>query len=270
MNPVSWKEAGLLLVGVIAGLSFTDLGRASSLTAQEVMSKAVAKSREQPEHERDSNFTYTKVTVTEELDPSGKIKDQKKKVWQVSLESGRTTARLLAVNGRPPHSSDLKKQNEHELSLRQLFGSQNASTPVDRDSFLTAELVDRFDFTLTGEPSIDGRKAFQIDFQPKTPEPPVRRLIDRLLNQISGTLWIDAEEFELAKVQINLRSEVDLLGGVVGCLKKMAYTLTRVRIAQGIWVNSAASGDFEGRKLLDSMRVRTTSQCSDFKRLSAD
>jgi len=61
----------------------------------------------------------------------------------------------------------------------------------------------------------------------------VRHLVDRLLNRISGTLWIDSDEFELARADIQLRSEVNLLGGVVGTLKKLVYTMTRTRLAEG-------------------------------------
>ena len=46
-------------------------------------------------------------------------------------------------------------------------------------------------------------------------------MVDRLLNRISGTVWIDVEEFEVARADIQLRSEVNLLGGVIGSLKKL-------------------------------------------------
>jgi len=56
------------------------------------------------------------------------------------------------------------------------------------------------------------------------------------LNRISGTIWIDADEFEIARADVRLGSEVDLLGGVVGSLKKLAYTMTRTRVADGVLV----------------------------------
>jgi hypothetical protein len=90
-------------------------------------------------------------------------------------------------------------------------------------------------------------------------------MVDRLLNQLSGTIWIDAEDFELARADIKLSSEVTFWGGVIGRLHKLAYTVTRVRIAEGVWVNSVSNGNFEGRKLLDSFRVRTKSESTNFK-----
>ena len=90
-------------------------------------------------------------------------------------------------------------------------------------------------------------------------------MVDRLLNRISGTIWIDAEEFEVARADIQLRSEVNLLGGVIGSLKKLAYTMTRTRVADGVWFNTSSCGDFEGRKLIESMRIKTKSECRNFR-----
>jgi len=59
-----------------------------------------------------------------------------------------------------------------------------------------------------------------------------------------------------------------LLGGVLGSLKKMAYTLMRTRLADGQWFNASSSGDFEGRKLLDSTRVKTSSRSTNFRPLA--
>jgi hypothetical protein len=93
-------------------------------------------------------------------------------------------------------------------------------------------------------------------------------MVDKLLDRISGMVWIDAEEFEIARAEMQLGSEVSLLGGVVGSLKKLAYTMNRTRIAEGLWFNTSSFGDFEGRKLIDAMRVKTRSQAINFRPLS--
>ena len=85
------------------------------------------------------------------------------------------------------------------------------------------------------------------------------------VHRVSGALWIDAEEFELARADVQLRSEVNLLGGVIGTLKKLAYTMTRTRLADGVWLKTSSSGDFEGRKLVDAMRIKTKSRSTDFQ-----
>ena len=86
-----------------------------------------------------------------------------------------------------------------------------------------------------------------------------------MLNQLSGTVWIDAQEFELARADLHLTSPVDFWGGLIGSLKHFFYTVTRTRVADGLWVKTTASGDFEGRKLLEPMRIRTKSEIKDLR-----
>ena len=240
---------------------------ASSLTAAEVIQRAVARAQQAEVRTGRAGYTYTKLTVTEELDATGKVKQRKEKVYQVYFQRGATYLKLLTVNGRPPAHADARKQAENEKESREMLGSSKARNADNRENFLTPELVARFNFTLVDQQTLDGRPAYQLTFAPKQPAPPVHHIVDRLLNRISGTVWIDAEEFEIARAEISLGSEVDFLGGVVGSLKKLAYSMTRTRVGDGFWFNTLSTGDFEGRKLLDSMRIKTKSQSTNFRPL---
>jgi hypothetical protein len=258
---------GCSVLLVFGGISPFALHAETALQAKEVIQKAVLRSQ----HSQKSalpDINYTKVTVTEEFDASGKVTDRKRKVYNVSFRSGLSQMSLVEVNGRAPAEADRRKQSENETGLRQLLGQSKPVKGDNRENFLTPEMVARFDFSLVGQTNINGRAAYQIAFQPKTPEPPVRRMVDRVLNRISGTLWIDCQEFEIARADVFLRSEVNLLGGFAGCLKKLAYTMVRTRIAEGLWFNTLSSGDFEGRKLLDSTHIKTKSQATNFERAS--
>jgi hypothetical protein len=240
----------------------------TQLKADEIIGKAVERSQSPVVRTDRPSFTYTKVAVTEEFDAAGKVKEHKEKVYQVSFRGGSSFAKLLEVNGHAPAEADLKKQADNELSLHQILGEGKATKGDNRESFLTPQVAARFDFKLSNVDSLNGRRAYVIDFKPKTPALPTHRLVDRLLDRLSGRLWIDVEEFEIARAEVQLRSEVDLLGGLVGCLRKLAYTVTRTRVADGVWLNSFSSGDFEGRKLLDSMHIKMHSESSNFRPLT--
>lgn len=257
---------GKVCFGLAVSLLFgRPMSRAeNALSADEVIQKAVARQGAESKSGKGA-YTYTKLTVTEELDSSGKVKEHKEKVYQVSFRNGATHARLVEVNGRPPAEADLKKQAENESNARQMTGKANKAD--NRDNFLTPEVVERFDFRISGQTNINGRLTYQVDFQPKNPAPPSHHMVDRVLDRISGMIWIDADEFEIARAEIRLGSEVNLLGGVVGSLKKLAYTMTRTRIDDGLWFNTSSFGDFEGRKLIDAMRIKTRSQATNFRPL---
>src|SRR2546426_7540998 len=259
------SRLGLALLLALSGLGIQVLHAATGLSADDVVQKAVQRAQRSKAESFQPAYTYTKVTVTEELDSTGKVKELKEKLYEVSFRGGSTHVKLLEVNGRAPAGADLKKQTENEDSARVITGKSKSEKKDNRENILTPELVARFDFTLVGQAPINGRAAYEITFQPKIPEPAVHHLVGRLLNRISGTVWIDAEEFEIARADLHLRSEVNLLGGVIGSLKKLAYTMTRTRVADGVWFNTYSSGDFEGRKLIESMRIKTKSESRNFR-----
>lgn len=250
------------------GLGLPRLCAEPMFGAANVMQKAVERAKQVETRSSEPGYTYRKVSVTEELDGAGKIKERKEKIYEVSCRAGSSWARLLAVNGHPPCRTDMKEQTENETNAKHVLGHSKDGLNNGEQNFLTPELVGRFDYTLIGQTNLNGRLAYQLDFTPKNPEPPIHTIFDRLLNRLSGTIWIDAEEFELARAQLQLNSEVDLLWGVAGCLKKLTYTVTRIRVGDGLWLNSCSSGNFEGRKLLDLMRVNLKTQNSNFRPLA--
>ncbi|HXT10762.1 MAG TPA: hypothetical protein VN873_04300 [Candidatus Angelobacter sp.] len=239
---------------------------ANALTADQVIAKAVARGR-QDQDGTVPDFVYRKQTVTDQLDSAGKVKEHREKLYEISYRDGRSHATLLQVNGHAPSESDLKQQSDNDTSIRQITGEKNAKGD-NREQFLTADLAARFDFKLVCQTNFNGRPSYEISFQPKSPELPVHHLVDRLLNQLSGTLWIDANEFEVARADVSLRSEVNLLGGILGSLKKLDYTLQRTRMADGVWFSTLSSGDFQGRKLLDATHIKTHSQSEHFRRVA--
>ncbi len=265
-----WSRSIYFLTAVVlavgGSLSFT-IRAASAVSADEIIQQAVARAQQAENRTGKAGYTYTKLTVTEQLDAAGNVKERKERVYQVYSKHGATSLRLLTVDGRPPTPAEARKQAEKEKVSREILGSSKNAKSDNRENFLTPEIVSRFSFSLLDEQLFNGRPSYRLAFSPRQSAPPARHTVDRLLNRISGTVWIDAEEFEIARAEISLGSEVDFLGGVIGSLKKLAYTMTRTRVGDGFWFNTLSTGDFEGRKLLDSTRIKTRSQSTNFRPL---
>ena len=251
-----------LAVCILPGISRA----ATGLTADEIIQKAVTQAEQAGEKAARKDFTYTKVSITEELDSRGKVKDRKEKVFRVHFQRGENYAKLVEVNGKPVGKADSKNQAEAEANTSKMMGG--AKPTKGEKTFLTPDVASRYNFKLVGRKIINERESYEIALTPKTSELPESRVVDRLMNRISGTVWIDTQEFELARVDLTLGSEVNLLGGVVGSLKKLVYTMTRTRMADGLWLSSSTSGDFEGRKLIDGKHIKTRSHMTGFKLLS--
>ena len=267
MNRVLCRRFLALSISVLlSGAAAT--AQTPALSADQIIQKTVQRSGSLEVRNARPNYHYTKHTVTEELDLKGHLKDRKEKLYDVLVESGLTYPKLLEFNGQSLSPAELKKQEDRELAERQkITDAKSDKKGDDRENFVTLDLVEKYNFTLIDHKLFNGRMTYLLSFEPKT-NLPIHKLTDRFLNEVAGTVWIDAQEFEVARVEAHLKGEVALWGGMIGTLKECAYTLERTRLADGAWFNNFSHGVFEGRKLLEPMVIRTRSESSNFRRVS--
>src|SRR5262249_43375511 len=184
-------------------LGHSGLWSQNAMSSDQIIQKAVALAQNSSARPGKGAYTYTKLTVMEEFDSTGKVKEHKEKVYQVNFRDGATFAKLVEVNGHAPGQADLKKQAENESNASQMTGSKSKKGE-NHENFLTPEIVERFDFRLLRQTNFNGRATYQVAFQPKHPAPASHHMVDRLLDRISGMVWIDAEEFEIARAELQL------------------------------------------------------------------
>ena len=220
---------------------------------------------------KSKRYTYSRVSVVEDINDKGKVEERKEKSYLMIPIAGALYQRLIQANGKPLSEKERKQEEEKERKFRQrLTQSQPARMSDKQRIVLGRELVSRFQFTLEGRETVEGRPAYVLAFASKagTAE---KKVDDRVMNRLAGKLWIDAQEFEMAKIEFRLTEKVSIgWGGILASLQKFAFTLTRTRVAEGVWFNRLFSGDIEGRKILGTMRLKIQDEASDFKEAPAE
>ncbi len=238
---------------------------ANPLTPEEIAQRMLDRIESGYNNPNRSNYTFLKLIVTEETDNKGKLRERKEK--EVVMQNGRSFTQEIRINGRALTGAELRRQRDLEIKARQQFAqTKTAKREETYEHYLTAEIVARYKLTQLSNAVVNGRPAFVIAFEPKNIKLPVNTVADRLINNIAGTAWIDQEEFELVKTEIHLQTEVTLLGGLIGALKQLHFTLERTRMESGVWLQSLFTGDYEARKLLDLSRVKTRAESKDFRK----
>ena len=130
---------------------------------------------------------------------------------------------------------------------------------------ISADLLSRFEFSFLREEEFASRPAWVLAFKPK-PDAPNSELMDKLINAMSGVMWIDKEDYQMAKADIRLRSRIAFFGGLAGAIEKLDLTLIQKRIQPSVWLSEALQIDFSGRKLLSPVRFRCFENCSGYTR----
>jgi hypothetical protein len=269
MNYLSFHRRMCLLAGLLITVAMPRPAAADempALTPSEIVQKALERAKSSDERVTSHDYVYNRHTLNETLDDQGRLKERKEKLFEVELQSGLSHQKLVELNGQPIPAEELKKQAERELAARQKQPADAKPPKVwsDTESLLTSDLVAKYNMTLVDRKLFNGRDTYVLAFQPKS-NLPVRKFNDRVLNHVAGTIWIDAAEFEVARVQARLQSEVTLWGGMIGVVRTGSYTVERTRMPDGAWFDKFSRGVFEGRKLLEPMLIRTRCEFSNFR-----
>ena len=213
-------------------------------------------------------FSYSRTNVIEEVDARGNVKKRTEKIYDVTLFQGLPRARLIALDGRQLPESEQRWRGSEERRLQRTFTQDKAPDYQKPRPWLNDDILNRFKFMVTGRTNQAGRAVLVLTFAGRT-DAPVRNMADRIVNKVSGTVWVDEEEAEIARMHLTMSEPVKFWGGILGQLDKFDYVLERTRSPLGAWFNRSSRGMVHLRKLLATSRFRAIEESGELGRSPA-
>ena len=155
---------------------------------------------------------------------------------------------LLAVDGHPPSSAQIRDENnQHRELLNDASRRHAIQKQEDHDDKKMEELLrivpEAFVFEDQGQEGQSERIVFHPNpgFKPKTYE-------QRILHALDGIVFIDLHDKRIARISGSLGTPVEFGYGVIGHVEQGGTTdITRVHLSQGVWKTSAEKIDINGR-----------------------
>jgi len=241
---------------LMAWLGMLLLGRTSAASTavpdvEEILRRFLARAREAAEMEAGQEICYLRTTRVEQLTEDGTVRETRVKEHAVTNRAGVIRARLVRVDSQDPSERELESDRKGDSEARKESGRRRRGP-----DFLDEALVRRFTYRFEAEEQLEGRRVFRLAYEPRTDAADSTANVDRLLSALHGQIWIDAEQFELVKVESRLRSAIRLLGGLAGALNRLEFAIKRRPIAPGHWANISLTTRVEGRKLFTAFRAR--------------
>ncbi len=202
-------------------------------------------------------FVFEKLSLLDALAADGTVKRTAEKTYQVTMLHGMTHNRLVAIDGRPLSTEEATALTEKEQRWRNRYAIGTGSGSLDRmDEVVNERLLDRFEFTFAGHEDVRGRSCFVLSFQPRKGELPDDRLMDRVINLLTGRIWIDEADDEVARADVHTEGILRLWGGFLGTLESFELHVDRDRSPEGTWFNRFAEVDVHGRRLFSGIHFR--------------
>ncbi len=244
--------AGLWLAAIATALAVEP----PSLDSEQILERFLERSRGTPDRIAAQHHACVRKSINEELGSDGKVKESKVREFEVEFLGAKQKLHLLRVDGRLPNDREAKRETTKESELKKKYGERQEKARPSGPDFIDERIVQRYHFVTNGVETINGRKTYVLRFHAK-PGLEVKEMADRALNRLVGKIWIDAEEFELVKLDAHLDQPLSMLGGIVASVEKMEFEVERFRNSDGFWFNTHFGSFAEGRKLFSNFRVRT-------------
>jgi hypothetical protein len=246
---------GLLLLSFLAmGVSGGSLLAGAALTADEIVDRWVARTRTTAERQQGQVYQCLRTTVIEELGSDGDVRKRNTKEHRVTSTNGVERAAILRLDGKEPPARDARAEEARERGNREKYTRRKDARQRGDPDMIDEKLIRRFEYRLIGTDLIEGRTNHVLQFSAKPAAD--GETADRFIGALNGQVWLDAEEFELSRIDAKLRSPVEILGGIAGAVKRLEMRVERKRLAQGFWTSAALGSFLEVRKFLSTSRLR--------------
>lgn len=167
---------------------------------------------------------YQKVTVTK-LNGNDSISEEHERNYRSIWLQGRLYNELFQIDGRHLSTGEQAEESKRQTSF---VSPANSTAKVDGiqqelRSLEWWELPDKFDLALL---PADGTARYVLSFRPKQIKLPERSRIERILNHLEGTVWLD-EELNVLKAEARLVEPVRFGFGILANVEKAQIEYTQ-------------------------------------------
>jgi hypothetical protein len=220
--------------------------------------REVEKNQKQLELVR-KNYTYTEDESELVTDDKGKTREKEAKTYEVFYLGGEEVNRLVSKEGKLLTDEEKKKEDERIDKIYKKYEEKkkkeaNAPETTKKDEedgdveikdFLRAS-----QFVNPRRERFHGQEMIVFDFQPR-PDYKPRNLDERLVQTLSGVIWIDESAKEVVRLEARTNDNFKIGSGLVVSLQKgMYFAFEQEYVHDEVWLPSYAEIHLSARALL--------------------
>ena len=236
-----------------------------SLTADQILDRLREQLSEQASEA--SPFTFLRESVIYKLDSGGQTNKVERKTYR-AFTHGEDQA-LVSINGRLATAQEREQDRLHNLERQQRYLHRKVDREEEAQERLMARNMDlfrrKFHAEKTGMIHQRGRDAFTLKMTPKEEVELEHGSVNRLMNAMEGTLWVDAQTFHPVGVAVRMLEPVTFAGGLLGVIRHVELHVWQKQLAPGVWVDEQIEASFDMRLLFKNIRFHLTSISKDFE-----
>ena len=197
------------------------------------------------------------------------------KVWRV-FPAGTGTSKIPLTAEAKPTSAESYRAALEKLQTTLIWAAE--SGPAQREAFAKVErrkkerneLIDStrkaFVFTKIGEEMRGNRVLVKYEMTRNPAFKPANRN-EMLFSKVRGTLWIDKETSELAKIEGQVTEDISLALFLAKVYRGSYFMQEWYEMAPGVWLPSYQQYDFDGRKFVVPFSIHERTFYAQYRRV---
>jgi hypothetical protein len=225
------------------------------------------------------NYTYTERDVENKLDGKRQVKSTEAKTYDVMELYGAQVQRLTQKDDKPLSEKDAAKEEERIQKIidKRKNESQRdrkkreAKEEKDREEGrkFVREVADAYNFKLVGTESLGRREVWVIDGEPRLDFVPHMKE-SRFLSKFRGRVWIDKNDLQLAKMDVECLDTVTWGLFLARFHKGSRFMLEQTRVNDEVWLPLHVTAKIDVRlALLKNFDVDVEQTYRDYKKFRA-
>lgn len=237
--------------------------------------------------QRVTDYTFTRTETTREMGNDGMVSSKTVNVYEVyPLSNEEHAERLIRVNDRElaerekqaeerrfrrfVEDFEKKKRKQEEREQRkseEQKAREKAKSAKENEEAISSILRVSELFNPRLE-ILRGRPVIVCDFRPQA-NYKAKGGEEKNLQRLSGTIWIDEADKEIARMESWLNSNLNIAGGLIASLKEgSTLTFEQTRTAEGVWLPLSVALHGKFRFLVFGLNMSVENQYSDYKRFT--
>jgi len=224
----------------------------------------------------DANLNiYERVERVEIRKTGSDPKPSEVKVWRV-FPAGTGTSKIPLTAEAKPASAESYRAALEKLQTTLIWAAETG--PAQREAYAKVErrkkerneLIDStrkaFLFTKIGEEMRGDRVLIKYEMTRNPGFKPTTRN-EMLFSKVRGTLWIDKETSELAKIEGEVTEDISLALFLAKVYRGSYFMQERYEMAPGVWLPTYQQYDFDGRKFVVPFAIHERAFYTQYRRV---
>lgn len=218
--------------------------------------------------ELQKDYACMKREEIDKVDGKGEVTKHSTAVYQISYIEGHEMARKIEADGKPLGADEQQKEDERIGRQAERYNKEAAEPPKKNDDDVTIS-----DFLRTSRlvnprwERFRGADVVVFDFGPN-PDFKPKRLVDKLIYDLVGTVWVDPQAQDIARLEARFNTSFKIGGGMLASLQKgSAFAFEQSLVNNQVWMPSYDEVHV-GAKLfmLKTLRDDVTDHYYDYQR----